>query len=102
MYLAVTSVRRVQDITEASGRAGVAIDSVGHQQEDIRDDRGFGAVCRSNPYVYLDRGIQLGCTPPYLQYRSPGVIPRLGRKRVYCSSSRINPRPCIVFKKARF
>jgi hypothetical protein len=37
MYLAGVSVRRVEDITEAL--AGVAIDGVRPQQEDLRDDR---------------------------------------------------------------
>ena len=41
MYLAGVSVRRVEDITEALwGDAGIALDGVGAQQEDLRDDRG--------------------------------------------------------------
>jgi putative transposase len=49
MYLAGVSVRRVEDITEAlcrrrasgtMGHACFAVDGVGPQQEDLRDDRG--------------------------------------------------------------
>jgi Transposase, Mutator family len=41
MFLAGVSVRRVEDITEALwGYAGVALDGVGPEQEDLRDDRG--------------------------------------------------------------
>ena len=41
MYLAGVSVRRVEDITEALvGHAGVAVDGVGPEQEDLRHDRG--------------------------------------------------------------
>src|SRR5262249_18122952 len=57
MYLAGVSVRRVEDITEALwGTRGVALDRVGPQQEDLRDDRGVAQSSdRGRPPVCLFR-----------------------------------------------
>ena len=42
MYLAGVSVRRVEDITEALlGTRGLAVDGVGPEQEDLRNNRGM-------------------------------------------------------------
>jgi hypothetical protein len=55
MYLAGVSVRRVEDITEALGHAGLAIDGFRSQQEDLRGDR-----CVAEP---SDRGRASVCLP---------------------------------------
>src|SRR5215472_10928542 len=39
MYLAGVSVRRVEDITEALWHARIAVDSIGPEQEDLRNNR---------------------------------------------------------------
>jgi hypothetical protein len=41
MYLAVVSVRRVEDHRGAVGHAGVTLDRVGPEQEDLWNDRGL-------------------------------------------------------------
>jgi hypothetical protein len=54
MYLAGVWVRGVEDIIKAVKHAGIAVDGVGAQQEDLCDDRGFGATAdREYPYVHI-------------------------------------------------
>jgi len=56
MYLAGVSVRRVEDITEALfGHAGVALDRVRPEQEDLRNDRSLAQSA--------DRGRAPVCLP---------------------------------------
>jgi hypothetical protein len=100
MYLAGVSVRRVEDITEALWGTSVAVDGVGPDQGDLRNDRDMAQPADQRTWPARCPADHLGRLHGAVRKRR-GVLPRCGLATLHRALVPQHLQPCALDQGAR-